>query len=314
MPVSTATVTTLSPAQFTSRLVAHLAHQAAVELAADGRATITSGQGTCVLTPSREGLSVTAAAADPGQLAAVQDFLTGHLRQLADEDLNVHWAAPATGADLQITDPVIEDYVLRHCTAADSLLADLTLTTRRATGGSATMQVSADEGAFLTMLTRLARARFAVEVGVFTGYSSICIARGLAEGGRLLACDTSQDWTDIARGFWQRAGLAGRIDLKIGPAIDTLRALPVEPHIDIAFIDADKASYPAYYQQIVTRLRPGGLVLLDNVLLGGRVADPAYTEEHHETMRQLNDLIAADDRVDAVMLPMRDGLTLARKR
>jgi caffeoyl-CoA O-methyltransferase len=176
------------------------------------------------------------------------------------------------------------------------------------------MQVSSDEGAFLTMLTRMVDARFAIEVGAFTGYSSICIARGLAAGGRLLACDTSQEWTAIARRYWQRAGVADRIDLAIGPASETLRALPADPPVDLAFIDADKASYPAYYEELLGRLRPGGLIALDNTLLGGRVLDPAYQEEHHQAMRGLNDLIAADERVEAVMLTVRDGLTLARKR
>jgi caffeoyl-CoA O-methyltransferase len=164
------------------------------------------------------------------------------------------------------------------------------------------------------MLTRLTGARFAVEVGVFTGYSSICIARGLADGGRLLACDVSEEWTSIAREYWQRAGLADRIDLKLAPALETLRALPGEPGIDIAFIDADKSGYPGYYEQIVPRLRPGGLVVLDNVFLGGCVFDPAYTEPRHQAIRELNDFIAADDRVESVMLAVRDGATLARKR
>lgn len=188
------------------------------------------------------------------------------------------------------------------------------MATSEATGLAAGMQTSADEGALLTMLTQMVDARYAVEVGVFTGCSSICIARGLREGGRLLACDTSEEWTAIARQYWQRAGVADRIDLRLGPAIQTLRALPAEQRIDIAFIDADKESYPAYYEEIVSRLRPGGVVVLDNVFLGGRVLDPAYQEEHHQVIRRLNDLITADERTDSVMLPLRDGITIARKR
>ena len=161
---------------------------------------------------------------------------------------------------------------------------------------------------------RCRRTGIAGEVGVFTGYSSICIARGLAGGGRLLACDTCHEWTYIARLYWQRAGVADRIDLRIGPAIETLRALPAEPRIDIAFIDADKPSYPAYYEEIVSRLRRGGLVVLDNVFLGGRALDPACQEEHHKVIRRLNDQITADERTDSVMLPLRDGITIARKR
>ena len=136
------------------------------------------------------------------------------------------------------------------------------------------MQVSQDEGELLTMLARLVGARRAVEVGVFTGYSSICIARGMAAGGHLLACDVSEECTSIARRYWKRAGLEDRIELRIGPALDTLRALPAEPVLDLAFIDADKVSYPYYYEELVSRLRPGGLLIMDNVLLGGRVLDP----------------------------------------
>ncbi|GGV43978.1 O-methyltransferase [Kitasatospora herbaricolor] len=175
-------------------------------------------------------------------------------------------------------------------------------------------QVSPDEGALLAMLTRLTGARFAVEVGVFTGYSALCIARGLADGGRLLACDVSEEWAAVGRPYWERAGVADRIDLRIAPALDTLRSLGPDPVVDIAFVDADKENHPAYYEEIVRRLRPGGLVVLDNVFLGGRVLDPAYQEPHHVAMRRLNELIAADERVDAVMLPVRDGVTVARRR
>ncbi|WP_246561056.1 O-methyltransferase [Kitasatospora kifunensis] len=215
---------------------------------------------------------------------------------------------------MEIVDPVAGDYLLTHCTPADELLQELVARTREATGGAAGMQIAHDEGAFLTMLVRLTGARRAVEVGVFTGYSSICIARGLPADGHLLACDVSEEWTDIAREYWERAGVAERIELKIGPALETLRALPEEPSIDLAFIDADKANYPAYYEELVQRLRPGGLLVLDNVFLGGRVLDPAYQEEHHLAMRRLNDLMARDERVESVMLPVRDGVTLARKR
>nr|WP_262418192.1 class I SAM-dependent methyltransferase [Streptomyces sp. SP2-10] len=212
------------------------------------------------------------------------------------------------------THPCVDAYLLGHHTPADDVLADLALATREAAAGAAHMQVSPDEGTLLTMLTRLTGARFAVEVGVFTGYSTLCIARGLADGGRLLACDVSEEWAAVGRPHWERAGVADRIDLRIAPALETLRALDAEPVIDIAFIDADKGNYPLYYEEIVRRLRPGGLVVLDNVFLGGRVFDPAYQEEHHLAMRRLNDLITADERVDCVMLPVRDGVTVARRR
>ncbi|OOV17248.1 SAM-dependent methyltransferase [Streptomyces avermitilis] len=215
---------------------------------------------------------------------------------------------------MEILDAAVGDYLLSHCTPPDEVLQELAVTTREATGNASRMQVSHDQGALLTMLTRLVGARFAVEVGTFTGYSTLCIARGMADGGRLITCDVSDQWTLIGRPSWERAGMADRIDLKLGPAVETLRALPDEPLIDIAFIDADKANYPAYYEEIVTRLRPGGLVVLDNVFLGGRVFDPAYQGQDHLAMRRLNDFIAGDERMESVMLPVRDGVTLARKR
>ena len=314
MPISTTIIPVPHPVRYLGQLSARLDQDASVEHAADGRATITFGQGTCVLIPAR-GLDVIATAADPVALARLRNILTDHLRRSADgEDLEVAWTDPVAGEDLEIIAPVIGDYLLRHCTGADRLLGELVVATSEATGTAAGMQTSADEGALLTMLTRMVDARFAIEVGVFTGYSSICIARGLRADGRLLACDISDEWTAIARQYWQRAGVADRVDLRIGPAIQTLRALPAEQRIDIAFIDADKESYPAYYAEIVSRLRPGGLVVLDNVFLGGRVLDPAYQEERHQVIRRLNDLIAADERVDSVMVPLRDGVTIARKR
>jgi caffeoyl-CoA O-methyltransferase len=161
---------------------------------------------------------------------------------------------------------------------------------------------------------RLTGAAFAVEVGVFTGYSSICIARGLNPGGRLLACDVSEEWTSVARRYWERAGLDDRIDLRLAPAAETLRAVPVEETVDFAFIDADKSGYPTYYEELVPRMRPGGLIVLDNVLRGGRVVDPSAQDADDRAIRQINDTITADSRVQSVMLPLRDGVTLARKR
>jgi caffeoyl-CoA O-methyltransferase len=215
---------------------------------------------------------------------------------------------------VDIVDPAVSDYLLTHCTPADDLLLELAAETREAFPGASQMQVSPDEGQLLTMLTRLTGARRAVEVGVFTGFSSICIARGLAAGGHLLACDVSEEWTAIARRYWERAGLAEQIELRIAPALDTLRTLLAEPVIDIAFIDADKGSYPLYYEELVTRLRPGGLIVVDNVLMGGEVVDPAFRSKPVEAVRRMNEIIVGDDRVDSVMLPVRDGVTLARRR
>ncbi|MCG5211850.1 class I SAM-dependent methyltransferase [Streptosporangium soli] len=215
---------------------------------------------------------------------------------------------------MDIIHPQVSDYLLDNCTPADEVLRDLAAETRKALPDQAPMQISQDEGAFLTMLVQLVGARQAVEVGVFTGYSAICIARGLPADGRLIACDVSEEWTSVARRYWDRADLTDRIDLRIAPAAETLRALPADPVIDFAFIDADKVNYLVYYEELVPRLRPGGLIVLDNVLREGRVLDLTFDEAPDVAMRQLNAAVVNDDRVDSVMLPVRDGVTLARKR
>jgi caffeoyl-CoA O-methyltransferase len=211
-----------------------------------------------------------------------------------------------------IISPDISDYLLAHCTPADDVLRELAAETRAAFPDAAGMQISQDEGALLTMLVRLTGATSAVEVGVFTGYSAICIARGLPKDGRLLACDIDEEWTGVAQRYWARAGVDDRIDLRIAPALETLRALPAEPSIDFAFIDADKTGYRAYYQELVPRVRAGGLLVLDNVLRNGNVL--GGTHEADIAIREINDIVVADDRVESVMLPVRDGVTLIRKR
>jgi len=212
-----------------------------------------------------------------------------------------------------VVTPELHAYAVAHGTPPDDVQRSLIEVTA-GLGSVSGMQISPDQGAFMTLLTKIVGVRFAVEVGTFTGYSSICIARGLATGGRLLCCDVSEEWTAIARDHWDRAGVAERIDLRIAPAIETLRALPADPPIDLAFIDADKPGYVDYYEEIVARLRPGGVVLLDNVLWSGVVADPTNTDENTVAIRAVNDRVAADDRVEAVVLPIADGLTIARKR
>jgi caffeoyl-CoA O-methyltransferase len=209
--------------------------------------------------------------------------------------------------------PELQEYLVAHGTPPDDIQRDLIAETD-ALGRVASMQIAPEQGTFMTLVTRLLHARFAVEVGTFTGYSSLCIARGLAEGGRLLCCDISEQWTAVARRYWERAGVADRIDLRLAPALDTLRALPREPMVDLAFIDADKAGYIAYWGQLVARLRPGGVLLVDNVLWSGRVADPYNDDEDTRHIRAFNDHAAADPRVDLVILPIADGLTFARKR
>jgi predicted O-methyltransferase YrrM len=323
MPFASASVATDRPAQHARRLSSRLAQSAgaAVHTSADGRTTAELPAGSCVIVPHGSWLEVNVAASDVTALAALEGAVGEHLTadtEPGDGDiaeLRVEWSAPATADDaFEPLHPVMADYVLAHSTASDELLDELAVETRLEAGDAAGMQISHDEGTLLTMLVRLVGARNAVEVGTFTGYSSICIARGLADGGRLLACDVSERWTAIARRYWERAGVADRIELKIAPALETLRALPVDETIDFAFIDADKESYPAYYEELVTRLRPGGVIVLDNVLRGGRVADPAMWRGQIVTMRRLNAEVAADERVDAVMLPLRDGVTVVRKR
>src|SRR5439155_18698517 len=183
-----------------------------------------------------------------------------------------------------------------------------------ALGPISLMQVAVEQAAFLTLLGRLLGARRAVEVGTFTGYSAISIARGLAPDGQLIACELSEEWAAVARRYFARAGLTERINLRLGPAIETLRNLPRKPEIDLAFIDADKTGYRAYYEELLPRLRPNGVIVFDNVLWMGRVADPTENDESTRAIRELNDFLVEDERVDTVMLPVADGITLARKR
>jgi predicted O-methyltransferase YrrM len=182
---------------------------------------------------------------------------------------------------------------------------------------NAGMQVAAEEGALLAMLVRLLGARQVLEIGTFTGYSSTAMALALPADGRIVCCDLSTEWTDVARTAWTDAGVAGRVDLRIGPAVDTLDELLAagqESAFDLAFIDADKPSYDAYYQRCLRLLRQGGVIAIDNVLWSGRVADPSVHDESTDAIRALNAKIAGDERVDPVIVPVGDGLTLARKR
>lgn len=204
-------------------------------------------------------------------------------------------------------------YLVDHGAAPDDVLSGLIAETA-ALGSVAGMQIAPEQAALLTILTRLIDARSAVEVGTFTGASALAIARGLGPGGRLLCCDVSEEWTAIARRAWERAGVADRIDLRIAPAAETLDALPPEPYLDLAFIDADKAGYRAYWDALVPRMRPGGALLVDNTLWSGRVVDPGDEDPDTMAIRAFNDHVAADDRVDAVLLPISDGLTLCRRR
>ncbi|WP_062435900.1 O-methyltransferase [Herbidospora daliensis] len=207
----------------------------------------------------------------------------------------------------------LSDYVSAHATPPDQVLRDLAVETTALHSDYAGMQISPEQGTFMTLLVQLTGARLAVEVGTFTGYSSICIARGLAPGGRLIACDVSEEWTSMARKYWERAGLTDRIELRLGDAVETLGALPAGEEIDFAFIDADKAGYPNYYEALLPRMRPGGLIVCDNTVQGGRITDPD-AGGNVPVMREFNDMVTADPRVDSVLLPVADGLTLVRKR
>jgi caffeoyl-CoA O-methyltransferase len=207
-------------------------------------------------------------------------------------------------------------YVVAHSTPLDPVARELVVATRAALPDRAHMQIGPEQAVLLTMLTRLVGARQAVEVGTFTGFSALAIARGLPPDGRLTCFDISTEYTDVARRFWHRAGVADRIDLRIGPAAERLRELPGQPHLDLAFIDADKPGYATYWAELVPRMRPGGLLAVDNVLWSGtgRVADPEPADESTRQIARFNRLVAADDRVDVVVLPVGDGLTLARRR
>ncbi len=203
-------------------------------------------------------------------------------------------------------------YLIDHGTPPDAILRELTEETVARVGGMSIMQVAPEQGAFMTLLTKLIGAKRAIEVGTFTGYSALCIARGLPADGQLICCDVSEEWTSIGQTFWEKAGVADRIDLRIGPALETLRSLPEERSFDMAFIDADKPSYADYYEELLKRIRPGGVILVDNVLWSGSVADPSNQEDSTNTIRAFNELVAGDDRVETVMIPLSDGLTFIR--
>ena len=211
-----------------------------------------------------------------------------------------------------VTDAVRSYAVAHGSWRPDPVVRELQAETAKL-GAAAGMQIGDDQGQLLTMLARLTGARRAVEVGTFTGYSSICIARGLAEGGSLLCCDISEEWTAIGRHACASAGLADRIELRIGPALDTLRALPAAADLDLVFIDADKPGYAAYWAELVPRVRAGGLLLADNVLWSGQIADSEVTDADITALRAFNDLVASDDRVETVVLTAFDGLTIARR-
>ncbi len=208
----------------------------------------------------------------------------------------------------------IHAYLVAHGSTPDDVVADLIAETRAALPDVVTCQIAPEQAQFFTMLTRLLGVRYAVEVGTFTGLSALAIARGMAPGGKLICCDISEEYTAMARRYWQRDGLADRIELRLGPAAATLRAMPEQPHIDLAFIDADKIGYPTYWAELVPRMRPGAVILVDNVLRHGRVVRPDPDDADDMAMVAFNTMVLADERVESVMVPLGDGITMARKR
>ncbi|GIJ51107.1 O-methyltransferase [Virgisporangium aliadipatigenens] len=207
-------------------------------------------------------------------------------------------------------DEELHAYVVAHGSRPDPVASDLIDETHAVLPDEAEMQIAPEQAALITMLTKLVDARLAVEVGTFTGFSSLAIARGLAADGRLICFDVSDEYTSIARRYWARAGVADRVELRIGPAAEGLAALPATREIDLAFIDADKRSYPTYWAELVPRMRVGGLILVDNVLREGRVIDPQ--DDSDRVIIEFNRAVVADPRVEAVLVPIADGVTVAR--
>jgi caffeoyl-CoA O-methyltransferase len=208
----------------------------------------------------------------------------------------------------------LQAYVVAHSTPLDDVARGLIDETHANLPKQSGMQIAPEQAGLLTLLTRFVGVKHAVEVGTFTGYSSLAIARGMADGGKLLCCDVSEEWTSIARRYWERAGVADRIELKLAPALDTLRQLPKEPYLDLVFIDADKENYTAYWDELVPRVRQGGALLVDNTLWSGRVVDSENHDTTTDAIRAFNDHAAADQRVQLQILPLADGVTLARRR
>jgi caffeoyl-CoA O-methyltransferase len=211
--------------------------------------------------------------------------------------------------------PELADYVRASSDPVDEVMTDLIRETAElAARGEVpgTMQIAAEQGVLMRLLTTALGARRAIEIGTFTGFSALCIARGLPEGGSLLCLDRSEEWTAVARRHWERAGVAGRIELRIGDALTSLRELPAEETFDLAFVDADKTGYAAYVAELHPRMTGNGVVLLDNTLRGGRVLDPR--DDSDRALAELNAALAADPRWEAALLPLADGLTVLRKR
>jgi caffeoyl-CoA O-methyltransferase len=207
----------------------------------------------------------------------------------------------------------IGDYIAAHTSPPDPVVAEIRTATEEVAGRLSMMQIGDDQSVFMELLARATGARRAIEIGTFTGTSALAVARGMGPEGRLLCCDVSEEWTAVATEHWAKAGVADRIELRIGPALETIRSLPSEPQFDLAFVDADKTGYADYFDELVPRLRDGGLLLADNTLQQGRVADPAAHDDSVVAIRAFNDKVLADGRVACVVLPVGDGVTIIQK-
>lgn len=219
---------------------------------------------------------------------------------------------PESRAD--VVDPELAAYIAAHSTAPDELQRRLMQVTEERTGGAARMQIGGDQGTLFEILVRSIGATRAIEIGTFTGYSALSIARGLGPEGRLICCDVNEGWTAIAREHWAAAGIADRIDLRIGPALDTLAALPADERFDLAFIDADKSNYHRYYEALLPRMTDRSVILVDNTLWSRQVLDPADTSRDTVALRAFNDAVAADPRVRCTIVPIGDGVTFIQRR
>ena len=221
---------------------------------------------------------------------------------------------PASPAKYVALTDTLYDYIARHRShVVDPLLEQLRAETE-SLGEIARMLISPEQGDFLTILTKLLGVRSAIEVGTFTGYSSICLARGLVEGGRLFCFDINAEWTAIARRYWRKEGVADNIELQLGDAREKLSTWDPPELLDLAFIDADKPGYDTYYEMLLPKMKPNGLFIFDNMVWSGRVTEQPLTDPDGLAIDRLNSKLAGDPRVESVLLPVADGLHLARKR
>jgi caffeoyl-CoA O-methyltransferase len=216
-------------------------------------------------------------------------------------------------SEIAFLDPAVAEYAAAHSTPPDPVQQALIAETA-ALGAHSRMQIGALQGAFMSVITMAIQPKLAVEVGTFTGYSALAVARAMPVDGRLICCDRSRQWTDIGRSAWEEAGVMDRIEVRIGPALETLRSLPREQSIDLAFIDAEKTEYIDFFEELVGRLAPHGLILADNVLWDGHVVDDRDQSASTSAIRRFNEYVRDDDRVEVALLPVGDGVSVISRR